>query len=103
MGQRKNDIRGYQDNALAEVIDGGGTEDVSSGFESPIVVIGRHALESEVSYAIGMKNGGEAGFNIGGSVVVVGRGDGDGVGEALGQISELEVCDSLEDSGLSSL
>ena len=102
MGQRKNDIRGYQDNALAEVIDGGGTEDVSSGFESPIVVIGRHALESEVSYASGMKSG-EAGFNIGGSVVVVGRGDGDGVGEALGQISELEVCDSLEDSGLSSL
>ena len=51
-------MRVYQDNALAEVIDGGGTEDVSSGFERPIEVIRRHSLESEVSYAIRAKNGG---------------------------------------------
>lgn len=100
--------REYQDNAFAEVVDGRGTEDVSSGFEGGIVVIEGDSPEREVSHAVGAEDGGEAGFGgVGGCGVFVGRrerkGEGEGGGEVLGQMGELELGDSLEDLGLSSL
>lgn len=35
----------YQDNALTEMMNGGGIEDVTAGLESPGVVIGRDTLK----------------------------------------------------------
>lgn len=84
-------------------MDGRGTEDVSSGFEGGIVVIGGDSPEREVSHAVGDEDGGEAGFGVGGCGVSVGRREGEGGGEVLGQMGELELGDSLEDMGLSSL
>lgn len=49
-------IRGgvaYEDDALAEVIDRGGAQDIAPLLEAPIVVIGWHALEREVADSAG--------------------------------------------------
>ena len=54
----------YQDDAFAEMIDGGGAKSVSSGFEWPIVVIGGDFLEREVVYAVGSEDRGEARFGV---------------------------------------
>ena len=87
----------YQDDAFTEVINRGGTEDVASGLNRPIVVIRGDFFEGEVIHAVWSENGREASFGgiaavAGGEVVVV-----------LGRNRALEFGYSIEDSGLKSL
>lgn len=54
----------YQDDAFAKVIDGGGTKNVASELERPIVVVGGNSFEREVTDAVGLENGGEVSFGV---------------------------------------
>lgn len=69
----------YQNNALAKMINGGSIQDISSGFECPVVVIGRHALEREVPNGVGAEDSGEAAFGGGRGIGVAGGGSREGV------------------------
>ena len=67
IGTKNSNIRKrfyYQDDAFAEMIDGGGGERVSSGFEWRIVVICGDRLEREVVYAVFSEDSGEARFGV---------------------------------------
>lgn len=84
------------------MVDGGGGEDVSPGFEGPVVVIGRDALEGEVTNSVSAEDGGEAAFS-GGRVIGGGGGEREGVGEGLGQEREFKGGYAGKDLGLKSL
>lgn len=47
----------YQNYAFAKMVDRGGAKDISSGFERPIVIIGRDPLKGEVVNTVGEQNG----------------------------------------------
>ena len=46
------------------MVDGGGAEDVSPGFDRPVIVIEGHSLECEIADVVGSKNRREARFCV---------------------------------------
>lgn len=54
----------HQNDALAEMVDGGGIKNVPSRFERPIVVIGGHSLEGEVVDSVGSENGRKSSHSV---------------------------------------
>lgn len=73
-----------QNDALAEMVDGGGGKDVTAGFEGPVVVIGGDGFEGEVTNCVCAEDGGEAVFSGGSRVIGGGGGEREGVGEGMG-------------------
>lgn len=64
-------LRVDQNDAFAEMVNGGGAKGIATGFEGPIVVIGSDPLEGEVVNAVTAQNGREASDSVSVSLRVV--------------------------------